>query len=140
MFSLTGRTMLLALLVPAYLLFVVLWVIVLAVAGAGFGHDLPSAFVWWPLPCIFPAAALVVLAQSLHGAATGRLDPELLTGAVFVGWLLTFGSALALSSHHAHSQIPVLVSGGSTVVLLVTRIVAGVAHRRAAPAVREARQ
>lgn len=140
MFSLTGRTMLLALLVPAYLFFVVLWVIVLAIAGAGFGHDLPSAFVWWPLPCIFPAAALVVLAQSLRGVATGRPDPELLTGAVFVSWLLTFGSALALSSHHAYSEIPVLVSGGATLVLLATRIAVGVARRRKAPTLREARQ
>lgn len=122
MYNFPSYARLLALLLPAYMFFVVLWVILLAVLDGGFGLDVPSDFIWWPLPAVFAVASVLLAAATLISMRGGGIDPSELTANAVSAVILMGGAAMAMSAHRPHDAVPFWVSGGVFVALVLSRV------------------
>jgi len=133
-YDFTRYARLLALLLPAYMFFVVLWVIVGAVAWYAAHSELPHTFLWWPLPVVFPVASLLLLAATIASLRGGRIEASQLTATIVSAMLLVIGALMAMSAHRPHDTIPFWISGGVFVALILMRLLRiGVSPTPASP-------
>lgn len=127
-----GMSACLAILLAVYMLIVPLyWVIGGVVVESMMHRQLDADVLWWPLPCIFPVASLLMLADMVRGMATHQPVKSKLPVMAFCSFFLAIGSAFGLSSHSNHAIIPVAICCGVTVAFVVSAI--PVPHRHRGP-------
>ena len=113
----------LAILLAVYILIVPLyWVIGGVVVESIMHRQLDAEVLWWPLPCIFPVASLLMVADMIRGMATHQPVKSKLPVMAFCSLLLTIGSAVGLSSHSDFAIIPVIICCAVTVSFVVCSI------------------